>query len=673
MKELETIEGIGPKTKELLNKIKIYTVEDLLNYYPYRYDIIKRSDLSNLSDGDKIIIDGIVEGQPTTIYINKSLKKMIFRISTKTMILNITLYNRTHLYSDLKSGKEVTIIGKYNKLKNTVIVSDIRFGLLPPSAKIEPIYYTTEGLTVKQISKFESIALENDYDVIDLVPRYIEEKYNLMNKKSAIKNIHVPEDILLLKKARQRIKYEELFMYVLKINYLKNKINNDNLAIERNIDKDKLDKDKLDKFIKSLPFELTLDQDKAVNDIINDLSIKKRMNRLLQGDVGSGKTVIALIAVYANYLSKYQSALMAPTEILAVQHYEEAKKIFSKYKLNIALLTSSTSNKDKKTIYEELENGKIDLIIGTQALIQENVKYKKLGLVITDEQHRFGVNQRDTFKGKGISPDVLSMSATPIPRTYALTIYGDTDVSSIKSKPKGRKEIITVFKKEKDITDVLEMMKKELELNHQIYVVAPMIDTESDSEKESVYDLEEKMNKAFGKISKIGIIHGKLDPKDKDKVMKDFEKNKINILISTTVIEVGVNVPNASMIVIFNANMFGLSTLHQLRGRVGRGDTQSYCVLVAKESEERLRFLESTSDGFEISEYDFQTRGEGDLFGTRQSGELGLKMANIKRDFKMLLKAKEDADEFINMLLTFETNPEFGPILEELKKVDTLD
>lgn len=668
MKELETIEGIGPKTKELLNKIKIYTVEDLLNYYPYRYDIIKRSDLSNLSDGDKIIIDGIVEGQPTTIYINKSLKKMIFRISTKTMILNITLYNRAHLYSDLKSGKEVTIIGKYNKLKNTVIVSDIRFGLLPPSAKIEPIYYTTEGLTVKQISKFEAIALENDYDVIDLVPRYIEEKYNLMNKKFAIKNIHVPEDILLLKKARQRIKYEELFMYVLKINYLKNKINNDNLAIERNIDKDKLDK-----FIKSLPFELTLDQDKAVNDIINDLSIKKRMNRLLQGDVGSGKTIIALIAVYANYLSKYQSALMAPTEILAVQHYEEAKKIFSKYKLNIALLTSSTSNKDKKTIYEELENGKIDLIIGTQALIQENVKYKKLGLVITDEQHRFGVNQRDTFKSKGISPDVLSMSATPIPRTYALTIYGDTDVSSIKSKPKGRKEIITVFKKEKDITDVLEMMKKELELNHQIYVVAPMIDTESDSEKESVYDLEEKMNKAFGKISKIGIIHGKLDPKDKDKVMKDFEKNKINILISTTVIEVGVNVPNASMIVIFNANMFGLSTLHQLRGRVGRGDTQSYCVLVAKESEERLRFLESTSDGFEISEYDFQTRGEGDLFGTRQSGELGLKMANIKRDFKMLLKAKEDADEFINMLLTFETNPEFGPILEELKKVDTLD
>ena len=668
MIELETIDGIGPKTKELLNKIKIYDRNDLLNYYPYRYDIIKRSDLSNLNDGDKIIIDGIIEGQPTVIFINKSLKKMIFRINNRTNILNVTIYNRNYLYQDLKSGKEVTIIGKYNKLKNAVIASDIRFGMLPPGAKIEPIYYVTEGLTVKQISKFISSALEEDYQVEDLVPRFLVEKYNLMDKKTAIKNIHVPEDILLLKKARQRIKYEELFMYVLKVNYLKQKMSDDSTAIERN-----LDKDKLDKFIKGLPFELTLDQDKAVNDIINDLSIKKRMNRLLEGDVGSGKTIVALIAIYANYLSKYQSALMAPTEILANQHYEDAKKIFAKYKLNTALLTSSTSNKDKKEIYKGLEDGSIDLVIGTQSLIQDAVKYKKLGLVITDEQHRFGVNQRDTLKSKGLSPDVLTMTATPIPRTYALTIYGDTAISEIKSKPSGRKEVITVFKKNKEITSVLEMMKQELDLNHQIYVVAPMIETDDNDDKESVKDLEEKMNKAFGKISKIGIIHGKLDPKEKDKVMKNFENNKINILISTTVIEVGVNVPTASMIVIFNANMFGLSTLHQLRGRVGRSDIQSYCILVAENPEEKLRLMEKTNNGFEISEYDFQTRGEGDLFGTRQSGELGLKMANIKKDFKMLLKAKEDADLFINMLLTFETNPEFEPILNELKKIDNLD
>ena len=668
MLELENIEGVGPKTKELLNKIKIYSVSDLLYYYPYRYDIIKRSDLSNLEDGDKIIIDGVIEGQPTIIYINKSLKKIIFRISNKIAVLNVTLYNKTYLYQDLKFGKEVTIIGKYNKLKNTIIATDIRFGLLPPSAKIEPIYYTTSGLSVKQISKFITSILYDDYEVVDLVPRYLNEKYNLLSKKIAIQNIHNPVDILVLKKARQKIKYEELFMYVLKLNYLKRKISNDANAIERVIDREKIDK-----FINNLPFKLTLDQSKAVNDIINDLSIKKRMNRLLQGDVGSGKTIIAFISIYANYLSKYQSALMAPTEILAKQHYEEAKKIFADYKMNIALLTSSTSSKDKKEIYEGLESGKINLVIGTHSLIQDSVSYKKLGLVITDEQHRFGVHQRNTFKNKGISPDILSMSATPIPRTYALTIYGDTDISSIKSKPIGRKEIITIFKKEKDITDVLLMMKKELDLNHQIYVVAPMIDGDEDDERESVNDLEEKMNKAFGKVCKIGIIHGKLDSKEKNKIMNNFENGKINILISTTVIEVGVNVPNASMIVIFDANMFGLSTLHQLRGRVGRSDIQSYCILVAKESLERLRLLEKTNDGFEISEYDFQVRGEGDLFGTRQSGELGLKMASVKKDFKMLLKAKEDADEFINMLFTFETNPEFEPIFTELKKIDSLD
>lgn len=668
MLELENIEGVGPKTKELLNKLKIYSGEELLFYYPYRYDVLRRSDVSILNDGDKIVMDGIIEGQPTVIFINKSLKKIIFRINTKQHIFNVSLYNRIHLYPELKSGKEVTIIGKYNKLKNTIVATDIRFNLLPSTAQIEPIYYTTAGLSVKQISKFISSMLYNDYDVPNYVPRYLEEKYNLISKKDAIYNVHLPNDIYGLKKARQRIKYEELFMYMLKINYLKSKIENDSKAISRN-----LDRDKIDSFINKLSFRLTLDQEIAVRDILNDLESSKRMNRLLQGDVGSGKTIVAFIAIYANYLSKYQSALMVPTEILAVQHYEEAKKVFAKYKINIALLTSSTGNKEKKEIYEGLETGKIDLVIGTQALIQEKVNYKKLGLVITDEQHRFGVNQRNTFKSKGVSPDVLSMSATPIPRTYALTIYGDTDVSSIKSKPSGRKDVVTIFKKEKEITDVLNMMKDEIDKGHQIYVIAPMIDGEETEEVESVNDLKEKMDKAFGKICKVGIIHGKLEPKEKNKIMNDFESGKVNILISTTVIEVGVNVPNASMIVIFNANMFGLSTLHQLRGRVGRSDIQSYCVLVAKESQERLRLLERTCDGFEISEFDFQNRGEGDLFGIKQSGELVLKMANVKKDFKMLLKAKSDADEFFNMLFTFESNPEYEPIISELKKIENMD
>lgn len=668
MIELESIDGIGPKTKELINKLGINTAEDLINHYPFRYDIIKRSDLTVVNDGDRIVIDGIVEGQPTIIYINKSLKKIIFRINTKTSILNVTIYNKIYLHQELKSGKEVTIIGKYNKLKNTIIASDVRFGLLPPSAKIEPIYSVTAGLTSKQLAKLISSALETDFSVDNLLPKYLEEKYNLITKKEALHNVHNPIDILMLKKARQRIKYEELFMYMLKINYLKEKIVSEEDCITRN-----LDREKINKFISSLPFALTLDQQIAVNDILKDLESEKRMNRLLEGDVGSGKTIVAFISIYANYLSKHQSALMAPTEILATQHYEEALKIFSKCKMNIALLTSSTSAKDKKEIYENLSNGKIDLIIGTQSLIQEKINYKKLGLVITDEQHRFGVNQRNIFKSKGISPDVLSMSATPIPRTYALTIYGDTDLSIIKSKPANRKPVITIFKKDKEITDVLNMMKEELDKNHQIYVVAPMIDEEEDKESESVKELEEKMNKAFGKIAKIGIIHGKIDSKEKNKIMTNFENNKINILISTTVIEVGINVPNASMIVIFSANMFGLSTLHQLRGRVGRSDIQSYCILVAPESQERLRLLEKTNDGFAISEYDFQTRGEGNLFGTEQSGELSFKMASIKKDFKMLLKAKDDADEFISTLLTFNTNPEYEPIIKELKSTENLD
>lgn len=667
MIELENIEGIGSKSKELLNKLGIYSAEALLEYYPFRYEIIKRSDVLNLNNGDKAIIDGYIDGQPTIIYISKKLKKIIFRINTKMAILNVTVYNKTYLFQELKCGKEVVVIGKYDKLKNTIVASEVRFDTLPSTPKIEPVYYTTNGLSKKQIIKFIDTCLYKNYDLVSYIPSYLEEKYKFLSKKDAILNIHRPSDVLNLKKARQRLKYEELFLYMLKINYMKMKIVQDEKAISR-----KIDKEKIDKFIASLPFTLTFDQDKAVQDILKDLESNKRMNRLLQGDVGSGKTIISFIAIYANYLSKYQSALMVPTEILANQHYEDAKEIFKKYKLNIALLTSSISTKEKKDIYENLENGKIDLVIGTQALIQEKIIYKKLGLVITDEQHRFGVNQRNTFKNKGTSPDVLSMSATPIPRTYALTIYGDMDVSSIKTKPEGRKEVITYFKKEKEITDVLELMKNQLDIGHQIYVVAPMIEDTENSEVENVNELESKMNRAFGKKYNIDSVHGKMDTEDKNKVMQKFENGDINILISTTVIEVGVNVKNASMIVIFNANLFGLSTLHQLRGRVGRSNIQSYCILVAKDSQERLRLLEKTNDGFEISEYDFENRGEGDLFGVRQSGELGLNLANIKRDFQMLLRAKEDADEFINMLFTFE-NPEYYPIIEELKRVENLN
>ncbi len=663
MERIDEIAGIGPKTKELLEKLNIFTIEDLIEHYPFRYEVLKRTNLQEIKDGDKIIIDGLVEGQPTVIFISPKLKKIIFRINTGKNILNITIYNRVYLMESIKSGKPLTIIGRYDKLKNTIIANEIRMEKLPDIPKIEAIYYTTAGLSKKNISKYITSLIMDGYKPEEKLPNYLLEKYELLSKYDAIAEIHNPKDVNQLKKARQRLKYEELFFYLLKINYIKEKINNDKEAIER-----KIDRTKIDKLIKTLPYELTIDQKTSLDEILEDMTNKKRMNRLLQGDVGSGKTIIALLSAYANYLSKYQTAIMAPTEILATQHYNETKKVFKDIKMNIALLTSSTKQKDRKQILEDLEKGSIDLIIGTQSLIQEKIKFKNLGLVITDEQHRFGVNQRKEFKNKGMSPDVLSMSATPIPRTYALTVYGDMEVSSIKTKPIGRKEVITYSKKEKDITNVLELMKKEIDLKHQIYVIAPMIET-NDDEFENVTELEEKMNKAFGKIAKIASIHGKLDPKEKNDIMTKYEKGDIDILISTTVIEVGVNVPNATMIVIFDANLFGLSTIHQLRGRVGRSDIQSYCILLSKDNQDRLKFLETCSDGFEISEYDFKNRGEGDLFGLRQSGEIGLKLANVKKDFQMLLKAKDDAIEFLQT----KSKEDYPNTYKELEKLNIQD
>ena len=666
--QLDKISGIGPKTVELFKKLSITTTEDLIKFYPYKYEILKKSDIKSLANGDKIIIDGIIEGQPMLIYLHKNLKKIIFRISTDKTILNVTIYNQTYLYKDLKYGKEVTIIGKFDKIKNTIIASDIRFELLGGAPKIEAKYHTTNGLKSKAIAKFIKTALDEEFDIKSFVPKYINDKYYFDSYKWALYQIHLPIDVISLKHARQQLKYDELFTYLLKINYMKKKIVEDKFAISR-----KISKKDINEFIKKLPFELTEDQIVVKDEILDDMMSKKRMNRLLQGDVGSGKTVIAFIAIYANYLAHYQTALMAPTEILAKQHYDEALKIFDGIDIKIELLTSSVTKKKKEAILKALENNEIDLIIGTQSLIQDNVVFSNLGLVITDEQHRFGVNQRNNLKDKAISPDVLSMSATPIPRTYALTIYGDMDVSSIKTKPVGRKEVITYFKTEKEIADVLNMMKIELDNNHQIYVIAPAIDNDlEDEDTMSVNKMEKKMNIAFGKLFKVGSIHGKMDSKEKDKVMRDFANHKIDILISTTVIEVGVNVPNASMIVIFNANMFGLSTLHQLRGRVGRSNIQSYCLLVADKPYKRLEMLEGCNDGFKISEYDFENRGEGDLFGCRQSGLMSFNIANISRDYNIMLKAKDDALEFIDELLEGK-NHDYDYVLDELRKLDTLE
>ncbi len=639
--DLLSIKGLGAKTKALLEKLNIYTVEDLLTYYPCRYDFLQRSDLDNLQEADKVIIDGRVESLPIILRFNKGLNKMNFRLASSKHVVGVSIFNRAYLKAQLSIGTNVIVIGKYDKTKNIVTASDVRIGSLGNSLKIEPVYHLTTGITSKNLKTYINLGiLMYGKNVKDLIPNYILERYKFVNKKTALNIVHNPSDIDKLKQVQIRLKYEELFAFMVKINYLKENNKKEN-GLNRNI----LESD-IENFYSRLHFTLTNDQKKAIREIVDDLNSSKRMNRLLQGDVGCGKTIVAIIAMYLNKLSGYQSALMAPTEILATQHYQNIKDLLGD-SVHVELLVGSLSKKEKTRIYQGLQDGDIDIIVGTHALIQSDVVYSNLGLVVTDEQHRFGVNQRENLKNKGIMPDVLYMSATPIPRTFALTIYGDMDISVIKELPAGRKPIKTYIKKNDEIKDVLEMMLQELENGHQIYVIAPLIEDSENTDLTSVNELRDKMSLAFGKKYNIAMLHSKIGALQKDEIMNNFKDGKVHILISTTVIEVGVNVPNATMMVIFDANRFGLSTLHQLRGRVGRGSLDSKCVLISSQETERLNILEKTTDGFMISEEDFKLRGSGDVFGTKQSGDMQFKIASIKDDYKILVKANEDAKEFL--------------------------
>ena len=658
--DLVELNGIGKKNSILLNRLGIYNVYDLVTYFPKRYDVISRTDMSNILDKSKVIVDGIVEGRPTISGTSNGLKKISFRISNKYSIYNVIVFNQVYLIKSLNIGDSVIILGKYDKYRNSIVAHEVRSGILSDVPSIEGVYGLTNGLNRNNLIKFIEIGIESISSIPDYVPNYLSNKYNFMSKFTSIREIHKPSNKLSYMKAVQRLKYEEFFLYLSRIRYMKYC----NSKYLDNVDGKKFDYNKVLDFISNLPFELTKDQVKTIEEIRDDLSSNKVMNRLIQGDVGSGKTIVSFVGVLMNYLSGFQSTMMVPTEILAVQHYNSAVSLFKNTDMRIELLTSNLSRVKRNNLLKRLEKGEIDFIVGTQSLIQKDVIYKKLGLVICDEQHRFGVNQRNILKNKGVLPDIISMSATPIPRTYALTIYGDMDVSSIKTKPEGRIEVSTLVKEEKEIIDVLKMMKVEIDNGHQVYVVAPAIENDED-ELDNVKRLEEKMSLAFGKVCKIASIYGSMENAEKAKVMDGFSRGDIKILISTTVIEVGVNVPNASMIVIFSANMFGLSTLHQLRGRVGRGNIKSYCILLSKGSKERLEIMEKTNDGFLISEYDFKTRGEGDLFGIRQSGDARFKLADLKRDYELLVRVKKDVDEFFNKYLENDEYSYYKKYLED--------
>ena len=644
MLELKNVKGIGPKSLALLNKININDVEDLVTHYPFRYDVLKRDNIADIADGEKIIIDGKIESVPILMRFKAGLNKMNFRLVTASGVVGVSIFNRAFLKTKLLVGTDVIVIGKLDKSKNVITANDIKFDTLSNSVKILPVYHCTSGLTNKNMSTYINMALlMYGKEIKDYIPDYLKEKYNFVNKKTALNIIHNPSTKEKLKEVTIRLKYEELFQFMFKINYLKKQNKKEKNGLNRNIDKKELNK-----FIKGLPFKLTNDQQKAIDEIISDLEAPHRMNRLLQGDVGSGKTLVSFVGMYANYLCSYQSALMAPTEILANQHYINLCDTVKGTDVKVALLTGSTPKKEKNEIYKGLLTGTINMVVGTHALIQEEVIYNNLGLVITDEQHRFGVHQRANLQNKGIKPDVLYMSATPIPRTYALTIFGDMDVSTIKEKPVGRQKIDTFVMKNNQIREILEMMYEELKKNHQIYVIAPLIEESENTDLTTVNELKDQMKLAFKDKYKIDIVHGKMAGGAKDMIMQQFKDNKVQILISTTVAEVGVDVSNATMMVIFDADRFGLSTLHQLRGRVGRGEAKSKCILISDSDAERLKVMEREDDGFVISEEDFKLRGQGDLFGTKQSGDMTFKIASIKNDYKILLQAKKDSKEYLD-------------------------
>ena len=641
--DLQNIKGIGDKTIKSLNKLNIYNIDDLVNYYPFRYQTYNIKKLSSVSNNENCTIIATVESNPQVFYFKKNFNRLSFKALSDNLLINVTIFNRAFLKNNIKIGEEITLIGKFEKLKNNFVASDIKLDKIDNNT-IEPIYHVNKDIKNKTLIKLidNTLAINKEYD--DYIPSEINDKYGFVSKYEALQEIHKPSNIKELKQSKLRLIYEELFIFMFKIMIIKKRNDSISLGIRRNVSQTQVNE-----YIKSLPFSLTDDQLNAVNDCLNDLNSDKRMNRLILGDVGSGKTIVAIIAMVINYYSNYQSAMLAPTEILAKQHYKNILNLTKNLNISCELIVGSMSIKEKNNIKKRLENGEIDIIVGTHALLTDDVIFKDLGLVVTDEQHRFGVNQRTSLQNKGKLPDIIYLSATPIPRTYALTIYGDMDTSMIKQKPNGRKDIITKIKKNSELKDVLYHMLEEIKNNHQIYVVSSLITNEDDnSDLKDVMLLKEKIDIAFNNKVNIGILHGKLKNNEKEAIMNDFKNGIIKILICTTIVEVGVDVKNATMMVIFDADRFGLATLHQLRGRVGRNDLQSYCYLICDKEKERLNVMCESNDGFYISQKDFEIRGEGDLFGTKQSGDMSFKIADIKRDYKILLQAKEDVIKFID-------------------------
>ena len=672
-KNIQYIKGVGPARVKLLNKLGIYTLNDIINYFPRTYeDRSKTKKLSDIYDGEEILVIAKVI---TTVVVRKIRKGLtIYKVivSDKTNNCEITWYNQEYIKNKIKKGNTYKFYGKVNskfgKLEmNTPIVEEINIS--KNTGKIVPIYPSTNNLTQNVLRLIVENAIEEIKGQIkETLPDYILKEYNLCNLEYAIKKIHFPDNFSEYNIARKRLAFEEIMTMQLLLMKLKKSYNNElnGIQFDKNI--------KMSDVINDLPYKLTKAQLKVLEEIDSDMESKKCMNRLLQGDVGSGKTVVSIIASYKAVKSGMQVAIMAPTAILATQHLEEFNKILSKYNIKSELLISSITKKNKNEILEKLKNGEIDIIIGTHALLEENVIFNKLGLVVTDEQHRFGVKQREKIISKGTNPDTIVMTATPIPRTLALILYADLDISIIDELPPNRKKIDT-FAVTKGLENrVNNFIKKQINEGRQVYVVCPLVEESEEINAKSVMELAKKYKNDIFREYRVEYLHGKMKTKEKDTIMEKFKKGDIDILISTTVIEVGVNVPNASIMVVENAERFGLAQLHQLRGRVGRGKYKSYCILKYQGNsdviKQRMKIMQDTNDGFVISEKDLELRGSGEFFGTRQHGLPEFKIANIYEDMEMIKSIQSIAIKILNEdpELKLEKNTKFKKVINSKLK-----
>lgn len=678
-KDVQYVKGIGPKKADKLNKLGIFTLKDLLYYFPRQFeDRNNLKKIAQLEDGEKVTIKAVISSI-NTFSPKEGMTLTKIDVKDETGSAKLVFFNKSYIKNTFRPGDSILVFGKVKKKFNNLELTSCELEYLTNSPKntcrFMPVYQLTYGVTNKEIMSIIRTVLEDKELIIqEYMPQRIIEKYRLCSIDFAVRNIHSPSSKESLKIALYRIVFEELLILQLGLFVFKSGRNKED-GIKFETSKD------LKKIISALPFKLTKAQNRALDEIIQDMNLEKIMNRLVQGDVGSGKTVVALLALANCVLNGYQGALMAPTEILAGQHYISLTESLKDFGINVGLLIGSLTKKQKDTVLEQIKNNEIDILIGTHALIEDKVEFNNIGLVITDEQHRFGVMQRSKLSLKGANPDILVMTATPIPRTLALILYGDLDISIIDELPPGRQPIETIaIEKSKRDRAYNNLVRREVESGRQVYIVCPLVEESEAIEAKSAVELVEELRAEYFHDLRLGLLHGKMKSSEKDEVMRLFKDKEIDILVSTTVIEVGVNVPNATLMIIENAERFGLAQLHQLRGRVGRGSHKSYCVLIYDSKtdvcRQRMAIMEETNDGFNISEKDLEIRGPGEFFGTRQHGLPELKVANLFKHIKILKLAQQEARYILgednnlqlkeNMALKKEIIDKFKDTLKEI-------